>query len=80
LDSETERLYSCFRDYVKSRRGEQIQNVSEILAEFYSEVLGLNGDDRAVKSSLTRRFKRLMRKYNSSDPRYQKTLDDFIEE
>jgi len=49
-------------DYVKSRKGEEVQSFSEVLAEFYSEVLELDGGDRAVKTSLTKRFKKLMRK------------------
>lgn len=77
LDSETEKLYSCFRDYVKSRKSEEVQGFSEVLAEFYSEVLGLNCENKDIKSSLTKRFKKLVRKYNVNDPQYQRTLDDF---
>ena len=78
LDFEAERLYFHFRDYVKSRKGEQAQSLSEVLAEFYSE-LGFDGvDSRGVRSSLTRRFKKLIRKYSASDSENQKKLDEFI--
>ena len=76
LDSEAEKIYSCFWDYVKSRKEEK-QSLTEILNDFYSEALGLKEKDRAIKSSLTRRFKKLAKKYNAGDPKYQKTLDNF---
>lgn len=78
LDSEVERLYSCFRDYANSRKGEGVQSFSGVLAEFYSEALELDGADSAVKRSLTRRFKKLMRKHDFSDPKYQRRLDEYI--
>ena len=78
MGSEVEKLYPYFREYVKSRKDEGVQSFSEVLAEFYSEVLELNDEDKAVKSSITRRFKKLVKKHNVSDPRYQKTLDNFI--
>lgn len=76
MDSEAERIYSCFRDYVISVNDGRAHKFSEVLADFYSDMLFLEDRDRTVKSSLTRRFRKLSRKYNVSNPKYQKTLDD----
>jgi hypothetical protein len=78
LDSEVERAHSCIRNYVRSRRGEKEESFSNILAEFYSEALELNEEDRVIKSSLARCFKKLMRKHNVSEPRHQKIMGDFV--
>ena len=80
LDSEAEKLYHCFRDYVKSMNCEQVQkSFSDFLAEFYSEVLGLDDkESRGIRSSLTRRFKKMIKKYNAGDSGNQRKLDEFL--
>jgi hypothetical protein len=80
LDSEAKKLYKCLVVYAKSYRDEGITDFSIILDSFYSDVLDLDPklSSRGIKSSLTRRFKRLMRKNRVDDPKCQKTLDDFI--
>jgi len=62
LDSEAKKLFSYFLEYVQSRKGEQVQSFADLLEEFYSEVLGLDGiERRGIRSSLTRRFKKMLR-------------------
>ena len=79
LDAEAEKLYHCFRDYVKSRKCEQAHSFSDVLAGFYSEVLGLDDkESRRTRSSLTTRFKSMMRKYNIGDSGNQRKLDEFL--
>lgn len=78
MDSEAEKIYFCFRDHVLTVNDGQPYKFSEVLADFYTDTLNLKERDRAVKSSLTRRFRKISRKYNVSDPKYQKTLDDSL--
>ena len=77
-DSEAEKLFSYFQEYVRSRRDEEVQSFADVLDGFYS-VLGLGSDieNRNIRSSLTKRFKRLVRKYNASDSGSQRKLDEF---
>lgn len=78
LDSEAKKLFSYFREYVQSKKGEQVQSFSEFLNGFYSEVLGLDGiDSRRIRSSLTRRFKKMLLRYNAGISENQRKLDEF---
>jgi len=77
LDSEAKRLFSYFREYAQSKKGEQVQSFTGVLAEFYSEV-GLDGiDSKGIRSSLTRRFKKMIRRYNAGNSENQRKLDEF---
>jgi len=77
LDSEAKKLFFYFREYVQSKKDEQVQSFTDVLAEFYSDV-GLDGNDsRGIKSSLTRRFKKMLRRYNAGSSENQRKLDEF---
>lgn len=82
LYEEAEKLFPYFVKYAKAERQEKQTNLPSIIDTFYSEVLGMSCDcqDKSVRASLTRRFKKLMRKYVSDDPRYQVKLDKFMME
>ena len=79
LDQEADFLFSNLRSYVRTKREEGVTDFRSILESYYSEVLDIERyGDRSVKSSLTRRFKGLVRKHSPSDPKYQKQLDTFV--
>ncbi len=78
MDSEAANIYSGFRDYVKTANHGIADKLSDILADFFSFTLNLKERDKAVKSSLTRRFRKLSRKYNVNNPEYPRTLDDLV--
>jgi hypothetical protein len=82
LYDEAENLFPYFVKYAKAEQKEKQTNLPSIIDNFYYEVLGLSCDssDKSIRSSLTRRFKKLMRKHVSDDPRYQIRLDKFINE
>jgi hypothetical protein len=82
LYEEAEAMFPHFVKYVKAEQQESQVSLPSIIDNFYYEVLGLSHDsqDKSVRASLTRRFKKLMRKYVSDDPRYQIKLDKFMNE
>ena len=77
--NESERLFSHFIEYVKENY-EETHGFSETVQAFYSDVLKMNCDvrDRAVRSSLTNRFRRLMKRCNKHNSIDQVKLDDFL--
>lgn len=79
---EAETMFPYFVKYAKAEQQENQTSLPSIMDNFYCEVLGLSCDsqDKSVRASLTRRFKKLMRKYVSDDPKYQIKLDKFMDE
>ena len=82
LYDEAAKMFPYFVKYAKAEQQENQVNLTSIMDNFYCEVLGLSCDsqDKSVRASLTRRFKKLMRKYGSDDPKYQIKLDKFMDE
>lgn len=77
---EAENLFSHFIKYAKEERNKGDYNFSKIIDNFYYEILDMDYDskDRAVRASLTKRFKAIMKKHIINDPKYQVKLDEFI--
>lgn len=82
LYEEAENMFPHFIKYARAEQEEKQTNLPSIMDNFYCEVLGLScgPQDRLVRSSLTRRFKKLMKNHISYNPRYQKKLDGFMGE
>jgi hypothetical protein len=80
LYEEAEAMFPYFVKYAKAEQQEKQKDLPSIIDNFYFEVLGLSCDsqDKFVRSSLTRKFKRLLKKHVIDDPRYQKKLDGFL--
>lgn len=80
LEAEAEGIYKHFAAYAKACREDGIISFSTILENFYSDVLDLDSNvgSSVVKISLTRRFRKIARKYTVSDPEKQRTIDDYI--
>ena len=79
LRNESERLFFHFIRYTKENNGEP-RGFSETVQAFYYDVLNLNCDchDRTIRSSLTKRFRKLVNKYTRDDSTEQAKLDGFI--
>jgi hypothetical protein len=79
LFDEAEKMFPYFVKYAKAEQQEQT-SLSSIMDNFYFEVLGLscNAQDKSVRVSLTRRFKKLLKKRVVDDPKYQVKLDGFL--
>lgn len=79
LQNESKKLFSHFIKYVKENNGEP-HGFSETVQAFYYDVLNMNCDfhDRTIRSSLTKRFRKLMKKYAEDDSTEQIKLDGFI--
>ena len=79
LQNESEKLFFHFIRYAKENDGES-RGFSETVQGFYYDVLNLNCDfrDRTIRSSLTKRFKKLMKKYVRDNSTEQAKLDGFI--
>jgi len=80
LSGEAEVLFSHFIKYAKKENTIQPRRFSELIENFYYEVLNMecNGKDKVIRASLTRRFKKLMKKHIADDPKYQVKLDEFF--
>lgn len=81
LSDETEVLFSHFIKYVRKENILQPRSFSELTENFYCEILSMecNGENRVIRASLTKRFKKLMKKHIISDPKHQIKLDEFFE-
>jgi hypothetical protein len=79
LFDEAEKMFPYFVKYAKAEQQQQT-SLSSIMDNFYFEVLGLscNAQDKPVRVSLTRRFKKLLKKHSVDDPKYQAKLDGFL--
>ena len=80
LSGETEVLFSHFIKYAREENTIQPRSFSELIENFYYEVLNMecNGKDKVIRASLTRRFKKLMKKHVINDPKYQISLDEYL--
>lgn len=80
LHEEAEKMFPYFVRYAKAEQQQNQTSLPSIIDNFYSDVLGLpcNAQDRFVRSSLTREFKKLLKKHVADDPRYQVKLDEFL--
>jgi len=80
LSDETEVLFSHFIKYAKEENTIQPRRFSELIENFYYEILNMecNGKDKVIRASLTRRFKKLMKKRIIQDPRHQISLDEYL--
>ena len=80
LYEEAETIFPHFVRYAKAEQQDKQKDLPSIMDDFYFEVLGLSCDsqDKFVRSSLTRKFKRLLKKQVVDDPRYQKKLDGYL--
>lgn len=80
LSDETEVLFSHFIKYARKENTIQPHNFSELVENFYCEILNMecNGEDRVIRASLTKRFKKLMKKHIVSDPKHQIRLDEYL--
>ena len=79
LQNESEKLFSNFIRYTKENN-EEIRGFSETVQAYYYDVLHMNCDfhDRNTRSSLTQRFKKLMKRYVRDTSNNQARLDDFM--
>jgi len=79
LYNEAENLFSYFIKYAKNEYNEK-PSLSEIMDNFYFDILGMSCDsqDKSIRASLTRRFKKQMKKHIVDDPKYQVKLDEFL--
>lgn len=79
LQNESERLFSYFVGYVKENNGEP-RSFSETIRAFYYDVLNMDYDfhDRTIRSSLTKRFRKLLKRHTRDNSRNQVKLDDFL--
>lgn len=79
LQIESERLFSHFIKYAQEQC-ENSRGFSEIIEGFYSEILDMKCDlkDRALRTSLTKRFKKLMKRHLRDNSKYQIQLDEFL--
>lgn len=82
LYEEAESMFPYFVKYAKAEQQEKQTNLPSIIDNFYFEVLGMSCDcqDKSVRASLTRRFKRLLKSHVVDDPKYQIKLDKFMDE
>jgi hypothetical protein len=80
LSDETEVLFSHFIKYAREENNRQAHGFTELVNNFYYEILNMecNGKDKVIRASLTRRFKKLMKKHIVNDPKYQTRLDDCL--
>ena len=80
LSEETEVLFSQFIKYAKEENTTQPHGFSELVENFYYEILNMecSGKDKVIRASLTRRFKKLMKKHVIDDPRHQIRLDEYL--
>jgi hypothetical protein len=80
LSDETEVLFSHFIKYAKEENNAQPRGFSELVDSFYYEILNMecNGKDKVIRASLTRRFRKLMKKHIVNDPRHQIRLDEYL--
>jgi hypothetical protein len=79
LQNESERLFSHFVRYAKENTGEP-RGFSETLQAFYYNILNMECDshDRAIRSSLTKRFKKLMKRHIRDNSNNQVKLEEFL--
>lgn len=79
VKDESENLFSHFIRYTKEKNGET-SGFSKTVQAFYNDVLNMECDsnDRAIRSSLTKRFRKLMKRHSRDDPKYQIPLDEFL--
>lgn len=82
LYEEAENMFPYFVKFAKSEQQEKQSKLPLIIDTFYSEVLGMSCDcqDKSVRASLTRRFKKLLKSHVVDDPKYQIRLDKFMAE
>jgi hypothetical protein len=80
LSDETEVLFSHFIKYAREENTIQPRGFSELVENFYYEILNMecNGKDKVIRASLTRRFKKLMKKRIIQDSRHQISLDEYL--
>ena len=80
LSDETEVLFSHFIKYARAENATQPRNFSEMVEGFYYEILNMecNGEDKVIRASLTKRFRKLMKKHIISDSRHQIKLDEYL--
>lgn len=80
LSDETEVLFSHFIKYAREENTVQPRRFSELVENFYYEILNMecNGKDKVIRASLTKRFKKLMKKHVIDDPRHQISLDEYM--
>ncbi len=79
IQNESEGLFSHFMRYAKEYSGE-LCGFSETVQAFYHDVLNLNCDfhDRTIRSSLTKRFRKLMKRHIRDNSTDQVNLDDYL--
>jgi len=80
LHEEAEKMFPYFVKYARAEQQQKQTSLPSIIDNFYFEVLGLscNAQDKSVRVSLTRRFKKLLKKHVVDDPKYQAKLDGFL--
>ena len=80
LSDETEVLFSHFVKYAREENTAQSRSFSELIENFYYEILNMecNGEDKVIRASLTKRFKKLMKKHIVSDSKHQIRLDEYL--
>jgi len=80
LSDETNVLFSHFIKYARKENTAQSHSFSELLENFYCEILNMecDGEDKVIRASLTKRFKKLMKKRIVSDSKHQNRLDDYL--
>jgi hypothetical protein len=80
LYEEAENLFLYFVKYAKTEHTEKPTSFPTIIDNFYLDILGMPCDsqDKSIRASLTRRFKKMMKKHIIDDPKYQAKLDTFM--
>jgi hypothetical protein len=80
LSDETNVLFSHFIKYARRENIAQSRSFSELIENFYCEILNMecDGEDKVIRASLTKRFRKLMKKRIVSDSKHQNRLDDYL--
>lgn len=79
LCDEAEKLFSHFIRYAQENN-EEPRGFSSTVEAFYYDVLNMDCDfhDRTIRSSLTKRFRKLMKRHIKDNSTDQVKLDDFM--
>jgi len=80
LSDETEVLFSYFVKYAREENATQPRSFSELVENFYYEILSMecNCEDKVIRASLTRKFRKLMKKHIINDSKHQIRLDEYL--
>ena len=80
LSDETNVLFSHFIRYARNENASQTHRFSELVENFYCEILNMdcNGEDKVIRASLTKRFRKLMKNHIIGDSKHQIKLDEYL--